>query len=1165
MRRVLVGILATSALAASTGTAAAATYPAGFSEQTVFTGLTNPTAVRFAPDGRVFVAEKSGLIKVFDGLGDTSPTVFADLRTQVHNFWDRGLLGMALDPSFATRPYVYVLYAHDALMGGTAPRWGTPGATSDGCPSPPGATADGCVVSGRLSRLTASGNAAVGAEQVLIENWCQQYPSHSVGSLAFGADGALYVSGGDGASFNFVDWGQDGSPLNPCGDPPGAVGSLLSPPTAEGGALRSQDLRTASDPTSLDGAVLRVNPDTGAAMPNNPLAASSDLNTRRIVAYGLRNPFRLTVRPGTSEVWLGDVGWNTWEEIDRVTDPSAGVLNFGWPCYEGNGRQSGYDGANLNICENLYTASGAHTTPYFRWDHGARVVTGETCPTGSSSAAGVAFAPASGGPYPDAYDGALFFADYSRDCIWVMKRSTGPLPDPANVETFAAGAANPVELQTGPGGDLFFPDFDGGTVKRVVYTAANQPPVAVADGTPRSGPAPLTVNFSSAGTSDPDGDPLAYAWDLDGDGQYDDSTAANPTWTYSDSGDVTTGLRVSDGRGGSNSTSLVISPGNTAPVATITAPLPTDSWAAGDQVQFAGGAGDTQDGALSPSALSWSLIVHHCPSNCHTHPIQTWDGVAGASFAAPDHEYPSWLELRLTARDSKGLTDTKSLRLDPRTLNLTLDSSPRGLRLNLNGGDAPTPFTRQVIEGSRNTIGAAGPQALNSKFWSFDSWSDGGAAVHDVTVSQDMTLVASYQESARTALLVVKSADALGAGDAAVKARLESLGYLVTVASETVPASDAAGKSLVLISSTVGSSALQTRFRDLAVPVVLWEGALYDDMGMTSASGSFYGETGGLSSLAIADASHPAAGGLTGTPAVTTAATTLKWGRAGTSAFKVATLVGDATRTAVFGYETGAAMPGLAAPARRAALFLHDTTASVMTAQGWTLFDATVNWAAGGGSGSPPPPPPPPPPPEGGSALLVVGSTLLGAGDRAVFDRLTAADYAVEVIDDGLSTSADAIGKDVVLISSTVTGSLVGSRFRDSAAPVILWEGALFDDMGMTTNVGAFQGTATQSAVQITNALHPLAAGLTGTVSVTGAATALKWGRPSSAAVKAAIIPGNTARSVVWGYDAGTAMPGLAAPARRAATFFDDTTAANLTADGWRLFDANVRWAQTGS
>src|SRR4030095_1326378 len=114
----------------------AATLPTGFQETVVFSGLTNPVNIRFSPDGRVFVAEKSGLIKVFDNLTDTTPTTFADLRTNVHNFWDRGMLGMALDPNFPNNPYVYVLYTYDAAIGGTAPTWG------DGCPTPPGATAD---------------------------------------------------------------------------------------------------------------------------------------------------------------------------------------------------------------------------------------------------------------------------------------------------------------------------------------------------------------------------------------------------------------------------------------------------------------------------------------------------------------------------------------------------------------------------------------------------------------------------------------------------------------------------------------------------------------------------------------------------------------------------------------------------------------------------------------------------------------------------------------------------------------------------------------------------------------------------------------------------------------------------------------------------------------
>src|SRR6478735_2577248 len=130
----------------------------GFEEVTSFSGLTQPTVVKFASDGRVFVAEKSGLIKVFDGLGDTTATVFADLSTNVYNFWDRGLLGMVLDPNFPANPYVYVLYTYDAPIGGTAPRWGTPGVLSDPCPTPPGPTDDGCVASGRLSRLQASGN-----------------------------------------------------------------------------------------------------------------------------------------------------------------------------------------------------------------------------------------------------------------------------------------------------------------------------------------------------------------------------------------------------------------------------------------------------------------------------------------------------------------------------------------------------------------------------------------------------------------------------------------------------------------------------------------------------------------------------------------------------------------------------------------------------------------------------------------------------------------------------------------------------------------------------------------------------------------------------------------------------------------------------------------------
>ena len=171
---------------------------------------------------------------MFDNLADTTPTTFADLRTQVDDYWDRGLLGLALPPNFPTNPYVYVLYTYDAPIGGTAPVW------NDACPTPPGPTTDGCVVSARLSRLQAAGNVMTGTEQVLINDWCEQYPSHSVGTVLFGPDGALYVGAGDGASFNGADYGQGGggsgspTPRNPCGDPPAGIGGVEAPPSAEG-------------------------------------------------------------------------------------------------------------------------------------------------------------------------------------------------------------------------------------------------------------------------------------------------------------------------------------------------------------------------------------------------------------------------------------------------------------------------------------------------------------------------------------------------------------------------------------------------------------------------------------------------------------------------------------------------------------------------------------------------------------------------------------------------------------------------------------------------------------------------------------------------------------------------------------------------------------------
>ena len=738
------------------GPAAASTLPTGFRDSVVLSGLVNPTVLQFAPDGRIFVGQKNGVIKVFQSLTDANPVIFADLSNKVDDYWDRGLLGMALPPNFPTDPFVYVLYAYDAPIGGTAPIW------NDACPTPPGPTTDGCLVSGRVSRLQISGNVMTGAEQVLVNDWCQQFPSHSVGTLLFGRDGYLYATGGDGASFNNVDYGQYGAnyagdQANPCGDPPGAVGTALSPPGAEGGALRSQSVRRTDGPATLDGAVLRIDPATGAGVPGNPYFSSSDANARRIVAFGLRNPFRITQRPGTDELWIGDVGWNTWEEINRVVAPASTTSsNFGWPCYEGASPQGGYQGAGLSLCSSLYSTPGSVVGPYYTYNHSACVVSYSGCHTGGSSITGVTFY--EGGSYPAQYNGALFFADHTRNEIWAMLPGTNGLPDPSRLQSFVGvdatggAAGHPVDLKIGPGGDLFYVDMDNGEVHRITYAAANQAPNAVITANPTNGPVPLTVSFNGTGSSDPEGRPLSYSWDLNGDGTFGDATGSAASYTYTTVGVYHPSLRVTDDQGANDTASVAVTAGNTAPSAVIDSPTSSVTWKVGDTINFAGHATDVQDGSLPASALRWSVILHHCftPTDCHTHLIQTVNGVSAGSFTAPDHEYPCWLELQLTATDSGGLTSTTSIRLNPKTVVLTFKSNPGGLALSdmvVNEGPRTTPFAVTVVVGSANSVSAPSPQQFNKSTYFFTSWSDGGPQSHTITApAANTTYTAIYRK-----------------------------------------------------------------------------------------------------------------------------------------------------------------------------------------------------------------------------------------------------------------------------------------------------------------------------------------------------------------------------------------------------------------------------------
>lgn len=499
---------------------------------------------------------------------------------------------------------------------------------------------------------------------------------------------------------------------------------------------------------------------------------------------------------------------------------------------------------------------------------------------------------------------------------------------------------------------------------------------------------------------------------------------------------------------------------------------------------------------------------------------------------------------------------------------------------------------------------------------------------------------------AKPELLFVVASTSLSGADLTVFDRLKAMGYAVRVKSASaLAAADAAGKRLVVVSSTVSSTAVNAKLKTVSVPVLTWESSIYDtpDLGLTGPSTpAYYGTTASLTSIAIVDSAHPLAAGLSGTVVVTSPARPLSYGAPSAAAAKVATVVGNAAQAVIFGYEKGALLPaGFAAPARRIGFFMGDISAINLTADGWKLFEAAVQWGVGGSPGAPPPAAglvatggqgavtltwsaaqgadsyevrrsyesggpyslvidglagttftdtgltngrayyyvvvakagtaaaapsneaSATPGAAVGEALFVVGSVFLGDGDLAVEARLRALGYTVTVKNGSGAASSDAAGKALVVVSSTVDSGTVGDKFRTSSVPVVHWENKLHDNFGMT---GLVEGTdyfksAGETRIAILDAGHPLAAGLSGTVAAAASPSVFTWGKPGANAAKVGVLTTNSDFAVVFGYDAGVAMPGLAAPARRVGLFLEDLTAAVLTADGAKLVDAAILWA----
>jgi hypothetical protein len=258
----------------------------------------------------------------------------------------------------------------------------------------------------------------------------------------------------------------------------------------------------------------------------------------------------------------------------------------------------------------------------------------------------------------------------------------------------------------------------------------------------------LEVHFDASESEGGAGEELAYEWDLDDDGQFDDSTEVAPIRTYASAGTVDARVRVTGQTSGlTDVDGVLLTPGDTAPTAEIEAPTPATQWATGEPLHYAGTATDEQEGALGPGALHWVVDLNHCiqGGGCHVHRVGTFTGLRSFDLPAPDHYYPAHLTVTLTATDAAGITsEPTTLVLDPRTVDLAVDSSPPGMTLDVNGFVDRAPFTVTAIEGSSGSVAAPSPQTVAGTSYSWARWSDGGDRVHSLTTDAPQSLIAEF-------------------------------------------------------------------------------------------------------------------------------------------------------------------------------------------------------------------------------------------------------------------------------------------------------------------------------------------------------------------------------------------------------------------------------------
>jgi glucose/arabinose dehydrogenase len=604
-------------------TSHAATLPSGFSERLIVSSINRPTAMAVAPDGRVFVCEQGGRLRV---VKNNTMLGTAFLSVSVDTSGERGLLGIAFDPAFSTNRYLYIYYTSTAGS-----------------------------IHNRVSRFRASATnpdvAESGSETILLD-----LPPvgtaiyHNGGALHFGPDGKLYIAVGD-----------------------------------------NRDGANAQNRNNLFGKILRLNSD-GTIPTDNPFYGSTTGNNRAIWAYGLRNPFNFGFDPSNGDMLINDVGNNAWEEIN---DGVRGA-NYGWPTTEGP------------------TTDPRFVSPLHSYSHSSG---------GCAIIGGCFYRPATV-QFPSTYVGRYFFADYCQGWLKVLNPANG------SVSNFATGLDDPVDTRTAPDGSLYYLQRGNGGLYRITYGTIVEQPQSRTVGIGQS----VTFSVMATGTA-----PLTYQWQRN---NTDISGATGTSYTRTAaSGDNGSTYRVivSNSVGSITSNSATLTVTGSAPVPVMVTPAVGATFAGGEFIAFSGTATDAEDGALPASAFTWWADLHH---DEHTHPLlPPTSGITSGSVeftAINEVDDNIFVRIYLRVRDSSGTETVVSRDVQPRKVQLTVQTVPSGLTLRVDNTTVTSPYTFTSVEGVVRTL-TAPAQTVGGISYTFQSWSDGGAQVHDIATPASAT------------------------------------------------------------------------------------------------------------------------------------------------------------------------------------------------------------------------------------------------------------------------------------------------------------------------------------------------------------------------------------------------------------------------------------------